>query len=135
MENVKACVELIPIFLDLVKFPKKAVHGPLEVVMVDNVPQQLNSDCGIYVASFAEYFIVVHDITKSNIDATVQRHRYGAKGKGVRARHLGKGTTTWDALIEENTEVTKVAKEMIDGQLHRTWFQHRNLTSSCLLLT
>ncbi|CAA0809706.1 High mobility group B protein 6 [Striga hermonthica] len=77
MENVKAYVELIPIFLDLVRFPKKSEHGPLEVIMVDNVPQQLNSDCGIYVASFAEYFISGHDITKTNIDATVQRHRYG----------------------------------------------------------
>ncbi|CAA0827461.1 Domain of unknown function (DUF1985 [Striga hermonthica] len=77
MENVKAYVELIPIFLDLVRFPKKSEHGPHDVIMVDNVPQQLNSDCGIYVASFAEYFIAGHDITKTNIDATVQRHRYG----------------------------------------------------------
>ncbi|CAA0830178.1 Unknown protein [Striga hermonthica] len=35
------------------------------------------SDCGVFVASFAEHFILGHDITKKKFDVNSQRERYG----------------------------------------------------------
>ncbi|CAA0815608.1 Domain of unknown function (DUF1985 [Striga hermonthica] len=79
IETVQAYVEIIPIYLRLIKFSKKglACNGNFEVVMVDNLPQQLNSDCGVFVASFAEHFISGHEISKEKFDINSQRERYG----------------------------------------------------------
>ncbi|CAA0805807.1 Unknown protein [Striga hermonthica] len=77
-EIVKAYVEILPIFLALVNFSRSGVacNGNIEVVMVDNLPQQNNSDCGVYVASFAEHFISGHEINKEKFDVTSFRERY-----------------------------------------------------------
>ncbi|CAA0832717.1 Unknown protein [Striga hermonthica] len=68
-----AYVELIPIFLDLVRFPKKAVHGPLEVVMVDNVPRQLNRCYGLILA-LQTWFYEVCDTAEGVICTSVGEH-------------------------------------------------------------
>ncbi|XP_060190413.1 uncharacterized protein LOC132619570 [Lycium barbarum] len=68
--------------IDLVKDPAYADKGQIdsfEVVYVDNLPQQTvgSTDCGIFVAAYAEYLTSSERIPDV-IDAHMQRMRYGA---------------------------------------------------------
>ncbi|XP_060170768.1 uncharacterized protein LOC132601719 [Lycium barbarum] len=68
--------------IDLVKDPAYADKGQIdifEVVYVDNLPHQTagSTDCGIFVAAYAEYLTSGERIPNV-IDAHMQRMRYGA---------------------------------------------------------
>ncbi|CAA0807611.1 Unknown protein [Striga hermonthica] len=90
LESVQAYVRLLPIFLVLVNFYGKRtdvntdaggriptdVNSPFEVLMAANIPQQAESDCGIFVASYAEHFITNVDITTKKFNVDIERQRY-----------------------------------------------------------
>ncbi|CAA0834256.1 Unknown protein [Striga hermonthica] len=90
LESVQAYVRLLPIFLALVKFYEKRidvntdaggriptdVKSPFEVLMAANITQQRESDCGVFVASYAEHFITDVDITTKKFNVDIKRQRY-----------------------------------------------------------
>nr|XP_018632936.1 uncharacterized protein LOC108948371 [Nicotiana tomentosiformis] len=54
----------------------RPLADPLAIHMVDDLPQQEDADCGVYVASFAEYFIHQRSIP-ADFDAEQHRKRFG----------------------------------------------------------
>ncbi|KAF4395300.1 hypothetical protein F8388_001687 [Cannabis sativa] len=48
---------------------------PFPIVAIDGLPEQVTSDCGVFVASFAEYFIDGEPFPSSNFDVEVHRDR------------------------------------------------------------
>ncbi|GER31947.1 sentrin-specific protease 1 [Striga asiatica] len=88
-DGVRCYSTLIPIFLGMVHFYSKrtdinsvgeafdgkGVNDPLDVIMAENLPQQEQGDCGIFVASFAEYFITKFDLPTDYLPDT-ERMRY-----------------------------------------------------------
>ncbi|CAA0810085.1 Unknown protein [Striga hermonthica] len=66
--------------LDHILFPMHVevndVNSPFEVLMAANIPQQRESDCGVFVASYAEHFITDVDITTKKFNVDIKRQRY-----------------------------------------------------------
>ncbi|KAF4377490.1 hypothetical protein F8388_024981 [Cannabis sativa] len=48
---------------------------PFPIVTVDGLPEQVTADCGVFVASFAEYFIDGKPIPSSGFDVEIHRDR------------------------------------------------------------
>ncbi|KAF4380123.1 hypothetical protein F8388_018247 [Cannabis sativa] len=48
---------------------------PFPIVAVDGLPEQVTADCGVFVASFAEYFIDGKPIPSSDFDVEIHRDR------------------------------------------------------------
>ncbi|KAF4392669.1 hypothetical protein G4B88_029408 [Cannabis sativa] len=48
---------------------------PFPIVAVDGLPEQVTADCGVFVASFAEYFIDDKPIPSSDFDVEIHRDR------------------------------------------------------------
>ncbi|XP_060968662.1 uncharacterized protein LOC133036175 [Cannabis sativa] len=51
---------------------------PFPIVVVDGLPEQVTADCGVFVASFAEYFIDGKPIPSSGFDVEIHRDRLAA---------------------------------------------------------
>ncbi|XVF80207.1 hypothetical protein PTKIN_Ptkin15bG0052600 [Pterospermum kingtungense] len=54
---------------------ESVLSDPFEIVMVEDLPSQLDNDCAIFVTAFVEYFICGLDLL-STIDVDVFRKRY-----------------------------------------------------------
>ncbi|KAM6567464.1 hypothetical protein CsatA_026592 [Cannabis sativa] len=54
---------------------KFSTMEPFPIVAVDGLPEQVTADCGIFVASFAEYFIDGKPIPSSGFDVEIHRDR------------------------------------------------------------
>ncbi|KAF4370255.1 hypothetical protein G4B88_021729 [Cannabis sativa] len=48
---------------------------PFPIVAVDGLPEQVTPDCGVFVASFAEYFIDGKPIPSFGFDVEIHRDR------------------------------------------------------------
>ncbi|XP_070011939.1 uncharacterized protein [Nicotiana sylvestris] len=84
-------VVLIPLFLVSIEFynqrtdivvenglhMEKKLTDPFEIELITNLPTQQNSDCGVYVACFAEYTIEDLPIPVANFDVDGLRARFG----------------------------------------------------------
>ncbi|OIT08954.1 hypothetical protein A4A49_62292 [Nicotiana attenuata] len=55
----------------------KELTDPFEIEMITNLPTQQNSDCGVYVACFAEYIIEDLPIPVADFDVDGLRARFG----------------------------------------------------------
>ncbi|OIT36758.1 hypothetical protein A4A49_60221 [Nicotiana attenuata] len=55
----------------------KELTDPFEIELITNLPTQQNSDCGVYVACFAEYIIEDLPIPVANFDVDGLRARFG----------------------------------------------------------
>ncbi|XP_070025275.1 uncharacterized protein [Nicotiana sylvestris] len=87
----EAYVVLIPLFLVSIEFYNqrsnivvenglhmgKKLTDPFEIELITNLPTQQNSDCGVYVACFAEYIIEDLPIPVANFDVDDLRARFG----------------------------------------------------------
>ncbi|XP_075099421.1 uncharacterized protein LOC142176205 [Nicotiana tabacum] len=87
----EAYAVLIPLFLVSTEFynqrsdivVKNGLHmgkkliDPFEIELITNLPTQQNSDCGVYVACFAEYIIEDLPIPVANFDVDGLRARFG----------------------------------------------------------
>ncbi|XP_060215735.1 uncharacterized protein LOC132642679 [Lycium barbarum] len=74
---------LLPYFLEKSKFNAKrgidkTQSDALLINLVDNLPQQINSDCGVFVAVFTDYFVHGKEIEKDNIDIEIHHTKYGS---------------------------------------------------------
>ncbi|KAF4390936.1 hypothetical protein G4B88_030614 [Cannabis sativa] len=54
---------------------KFSTMEPFPIVAVDGLPEQVTADCGVFVASFAEYFIDGKPIPSSGFDVEIHRDR------------------------------------------------------------
>ncbi|KAF4358090.1 hypothetical protein G4B88_017078 [Cannabis sativa] len=54
---------------------KFSTMEPFPIVVVDGLPEQVTADCGVFVASFAEYFIDGKPIPSSGFDVEIHRNR------------------------------------------------------------
>ncbi|KAF4380157.1 hypothetical protein G4B88_011231 [Cannabis sativa] len=54
---------------------KFSTMEPFPIVDVDGLPEQVTADCGVFVASFAEYFIDGKPIPSSDFDVEIHRDR------------------------------------------------------------
>ncbi|KAF4396513.1 hypothetical protein F8388_005783 [Cannabis sativa] len=66
--------------------PKFSTMESFPIVAVDGLPEQVTADCGVFVASFAEYFIDGKPIPSSGFDVEIHRdhlvvlfYHYGMK--------------------------------------------------------
>nr|XP_016465001.1 PREDICTED: uncharacterized protein LOC107787898 [Nicotiana tabacum] len=87
----KAYAVLIPLFLVSIEFYNqrsdivvenglhmgKKLTDPFDIELITNLPTQQNSDCGVYVACFAEYIIEDLPIPVANFDVDGLRARFG----------------------------------------------------------
>ncbi|XP_019225074.1 PREDICTED: uncharacterized protein LOC109206682 [Nicotiana attenuata] len=87
----EAYAVLIPLFLVSIEFYNqrsdivvenglhmgKNLTDPFEIELITNLPTQQNSDCGVYVACFAEYIIEDLPIPVANFDVDGLRARFG----------------------------------------------------------
>ncbi|OIT28325.1 hypothetical protein A4A49_18954, partial [Nicotiana attenuata] len=87
----EAYAVLIPLFLVSIEFYNqrsdivvqnglhmgKELADPFEIELITNLPTQQNSDCGVYVACFAEYIIEDLPIPVANFDVDGLRARFG----------------------------------------------------------
>ncbi|XP_070025495.1 uncharacterized protein [Nicotiana sylvestris] len=87
----EAYAVLIPLFLVSIEFYNqrsdiivenglhmgKKLTDPFEIELITNLPTQQNSDCGVYVACFAEYIIEDLPIPVANFDVDGLRARFG----------------------------------------------------------
>ncbi|XP_075092415.1 uncharacterized protein LOC142172649 [Nicotiana tabacum] len=87
----EAYAVLIPLFLISIEFYNqrsdivvenglhmgKKLTGPFVIELITNLPTQQNSDCGVYVACFAEYIIEDLPIPVANFDVDGLRARFG----------------------------------------------------------
>ncbi|XP_060213181.1 uncharacterized protein LOC132640570 [Lycium barbarum] len=74
---------LLPYFLEKSKFNvkrgiDKTQSDALLINLVNNLPQQIKSDCGVFVAVFVNYFVHRKEIKKDNIDIEIHHTRYGS---------------------------------------------------------
>uniref|UniRef100_A0A1S4DGG4 Ubiquitin-like protease family profile domain-containing protein n=1 Tax=Nicotiana tabacum TaxID=4097 RepID=A0A1S4DGG4_TOBAC len=87
----EAYAVLIPLFLVSIEFYNqrsdivvenglhmgKKLTDPFDIELITNLPTQQNSDCGVYVACFAEYIIEDLPIPVANFDVDGLRARFG----------------------------------------------------------
>ncbi|GER41537.1 sentrin-specific protease 1 [Striga asiatica] len=57
-------------------FDQVAENDPLDVIFVEDLPQQLFCDCGVFVASFAEYIVSNEPINAATFDVDIERSRF-----------------------------------------------------------
>nr|XP_033512286.1 uncharacterized protein LOC117276973 [Nicotiana tomentosiformis] len=58
-------------------YKSKDLITPFDVKLVEGLPQQVEADCGVFAASFTEYFTEVKTPPKT-FNAYVHRRRFGA---------------------------------------------------------
>ncbi|KAF4347697.1 hypothetical protein F8388_010589 [Cannabis sativa] len=80
----KACKPfsvILPYYFSMLDFKglrneaKFSTMEPFPIVAVDGLPEQVTADCGVFVASFAEYFIDGKPIPSSGFDVEIHRDR------------------------------------------------------------
>ncbi|OIT34953.1 hypothetical protein A4A49_56109, partial [Nicotiana attenuata] len=90
-KEVDTYATVLPYFMHVVDFYNKTsdinldggpyrgknMLDPFQVILVDDLPSQQDTDCGVYMVSFAEYFIEGRDITDYQLDAIQLRNRLG----------------------------------------------------------
>ncbi|KAM6576895.1 hypothetical protein CsatB_028732 [Cannabis sativa] len=80
-EACKPFSVILPYYFSMLDF--KGLHNeakfstmePFPIVAVDGLPEQVTADCGVFVASFAEYFIDGKLIPSSGFDVEIHRDR------------------------------------------------------------
>ncbi|KAM6582808.1 hypothetical protein CsatB_009810 [Cannabis sativa] len=80
-EACKPFSVILPYYFSMLDFKglrneaKFSTMEPFPIVDVDGLPEQVTADCGIFVASFAEYFIDGKPIPSSGFDVEIHRDR------------------------------------------------------------
>ncbi|XP_019231911.1 PREDICTED: uncharacterized protein LOC109212695 [Nicotiana attenuata] len=110
----EAYAVLIPLFLVSIEFYNqksdivvqnglhmgKELTDPFEIELITNLPTQQNSDCGVYVACFAEYIIEDLPILVANFDVDGLRARFG-----ILLWHYGRNKQLHGELSESEAPV------------------------------
>ncbi|KAF4347747.1 hypothetical protein G4B88_000009 [Cannabis sativa] len=91
-EACKPFSVILPYYFSMLDFKglrneaKFSTMEPFPIVAIDGLPEQVTADCGVFVASFAEYFIDGKPIPSSDFDVEIHRdrlavlfHQYGMK--------------------------------------------------------
>ncbi|KAF4356864.1 hypothetical protein F8388_011213 [Cannabis sativa] len=80
-EACKPFSVILPYYFSMLDFKglrneaKFSTMEPFPIVAVDGLPKQVTADCGVFVASFAEYFIDGKPIPSSDFDVEIHRDR------------------------------------------------------------
>ncbi|KAF4366613.1 hypothetical protein F8388_004277 [Cannabis sativa] len=80
-EACKSFSVILPYYFSMLDFKglrneaKFSTMEPFPIVAVDGLPEQVTADCGIFVASFVEYFIDGKPIPSSGFDVEIHRDR------------------------------------------------------------
>ncbi|KAF4404174.1 hypothetical protein G4B88_014630 [Cannabis sativa] len=80
-EACKPFSVILPYYFSMLDFKglrneaKFSTMEPFPIVVVDGLPEQVTADCGVFVASFAEYFIDGKLIPSSDFDVEIHRDR------------------------------------------------------------
>ncbi|KAM6571665.1 hypothetical protein CsatA_015745 [Cannabis sativa] len=80
-EACKPFSVILPYYFSMLDFKglrneaKFSTMEPFPIVVVDGLPEQVTADCGVFVASFAEYFIDGKPIPSSGFDVEIHRDR------------------------------------------------------------
>ncbi|KAF4377895.1 hypothetical protein F8388_018496 [Cannabis sativa] len=80
-EACKSFSVILPYYFSMLDFKglrNEAKFSTMElfpIVVVDGLPEQVTADCGVFVASFAEYFIDGKPIPSSDFDVEIHRDR------------------------------------------------------------
>ncbi|KAF4348270.1 hypothetical protein G4B88_002671 [Cannabis sativa] len=80
-EACKPFSVILPYYFSMLDFKglrneaKFSTMEPFPIVVVDGLPEQVTADCGVFVASFAEYFIDGKPIPSSDFDVEIHRDR------------------------------------------------------------
>ncbi|KAF4393543.1 hypothetical protein F8388_023347 [Cannabis sativa] len=80
-EACKPFSVILPYYFSMLDFKglrneaKFSTMEPFPIVDVDGLPEQVTADCGVFVASFAEYFIDGKPIPSSGFDVEIHRDR------------------------------------------------------------
>ncbi|KAM6580814.1 hypothetical protein CsatA_004588 [Cannabis sativa] len=80
-EACKPFSVILPYYFSMLDFKglrnetKFSTMEPFPIVAVDGLPEQVTADCGVFVASFAEYFIDGKPIPSSDFDVEIHRDR------------------------------------------------------------
>ncbi|KAF4367006.1 hypothetical protein G4B88_013564 [Cannabis sativa] len=80
-EACKPFSVILPYYFSMLDFnglrneAKFSTMEPFPIVAVDGLPEQVTADCGVFVASFAEYFIDGKPIPSSGFDVEIHRDR------------------------------------------------------------
>ncbi|KAM6596595.1 hypothetical protein CsatA_007119 [Cannabis sativa] len=80
-EACKPFSVILPYYFSMLDFKglrneaKFSTMEPFPIVVVDGLPEQVTADCGVFVASFAEYFIDGKPIPSSGFDVEIHRNR------------------------------------------------------------
>ncbi|KAF4394632.1 hypothetical protein G4B88_009882 [Cannabis sativa] len=91
-EACKPFSVILPYYFSMLDFKglrneaKFSTMEPFPIVAVDGLPEQVTADCGVFVASFAEYFIDGKPIPSSDFDVEIHHdclavlfYQYGTK--------------------------------------------------------
>ncbi|KAF4400619.1 hypothetical protein G4B88_023027 [Cannabis sativa] len=80
-EACKPFSVILPYYFSMLDFKglrneaKFSTMEPFPIVAVDGLPEQVTADCGVFVASFAQYFIDGKPIPSSGFDVEIHRDR------------------------------------------------------------
>ncbi|XP_060972211.1 uncharacterized protein LOC115717734 [Cannabis sativa] len=83
-EACKPFSVILPYYFSMLDFKglrnetKFSTMEPFPIVAVDDLPEHVTADCGVFVASFAEYFIDGKPIPSSDFDVEIHRDRLAA---------------------------------------------------------
>ncbi|KAM6556519.1 hypothetical protein CsatB_003538 [Cannabis sativa] len=83
-EACKPFSVILPYYFSMLDFKglrnetKFSTMEPFPIVAVDGLPEQVTADCGVFVASFVEYFIDGKPIPSSDFDVEIHRDRLAA---------------------------------------------------------
>ncbi|KAF4364247.1 hypothetical protein F8388_000199 [Cannabis sativa] len=81
MTATKPFSVILPYYFSMLDFKglrneaKFSTMEPFPIVAVDGLPEQVTADCGVFVASFVEYFIDGKPIPSSGFDVEIHRDR------------------------------------------------------------
>ncbi|KAM6592795.1 hypothetical protein CsatA_000498 [Cannabis sativa] len=81
MTATKPFSVILPYYFSMLDFKglrneaKFSTMEPFPIVVVDGLPEQVTADCGVFVASFVEYFIDGKPIPSSGFDVEIHRDR------------------------------------------------------------